>query len=93
MYDRDLLGEARVITNLKRTIFVKNLPKNVFHEDLDKLFSRFGKIKSVKVSQTPTYKVDKVKKTIDVDFAKPMISNGFGFVTFEEEKSVADALS
>ena len=48
-YQQDLLG-----TNITRladqNIFVRKIPKDLVHEDLEKAFSKYGEIKSCKVS-------------------------------------------
>ena len=48
-YDRDILGQNRQKIN-DRNVFVKRIPKEMKAVDLDKEFSKFGKVKSAKIS-------------------------------------------
>lgn len=58
-YDRDLQGVQRSSINTKKTILVKNLPKNVSHGDLEKALLKYGPVKSAKVSMSLAFrKVD-----------------------------------
>jgi len=38
-YDRELLGASRNQTNIKYTVFIKGIPKEYTHEQLDKAMS------------------------------------------------------
>ena len=54
-FDRALLGINKE-TLFEQSVFVK-LPKNnkILHEDLEKMFSDYGKVKSLKVSLNQDY--------------------------------------
>jgi len=52
-FDRSLLGSNKEKL-LDQSVFVK-LPKDILHRDLDKIFSEYGQIKSLKVSLNPDY--------------------------------------
>jgi RNA recognition motif-containing protein len=52
-FDLSLLGKNKEKL-FEQTIFVK-LPKDIFHKELEKIFSEFGEIKSAKVSLNPDY--------------------------------------
>ena len=100
-FDRDLLGANKVATNLKLTVFVKNIPEEYSHADLENYFKHFGSVKSAKISLGPRKKIlkdengqvinpDKVK---EFDYTLPPISNKFGFVCFESEESAQKAVA
>jgi len=52
-FDRSLLGSNKEKL-FDQSIFVK-LPKDILHRDLEKIFSEYGQIKSLKVSLNPDY--------------------------------------
>ena len=53
-FDKDLLGTNRNQTN-KNTIFVKGLDENIKSKELEEKFSKFGQVKSAKVSINADY--------------------------------------
>jgi len=52
-FDRSLLGSNKDKL-IDQSVFVK-LPKGILHRDLEKIFSEYGQIKSLKVSLNPDY--------------------------------------
>jgi len=55
-FDRDLLGANKNTTNLKLCVFVKNIPRDYSHADLENFFKSFGPVKSAKISLGPRKK-------------------------------------
>ncbi len=69
-YDKDLIGNQRNITNLKQNVFVKGIPADWTSKNLEENFSKFGKVKSAKISLAPVLKKEngeQGKKLIIVD--------------------------
>jgi len=97
-FDKDLLGTNR-IKIADHNIFVKNIPENHLRGELEQFFSRYGKIKSSKISVNPPEPikhnkdgepiVEEKKKTVD---PSGYTSRGYGFVCFEEAESAAAAI-
>ena len=52
-FDRSLLGSNKEKL-FDQSVFVK-LPKDILHRDLERIFSEYGQIKSLKVSLNPDY--------------------------------------
>jgi hypothetical protein len=55
-YDKDLIGNQKHITNLKQNVFVKSIPADWTAKTLEENFSKFGKVKSAKISLAPVIK-------------------------------------
>lgn len=53
-FDRQLLGSNKEKL-FSQNVFVRNVPKDVTHEQLHKIFSQFGPIKSLKISLNGDY--------------------------------------
>ena len=53
-FDKQLLGSNKEKL-AGSNVFVRSIPKNLEHEDLQKKFSEMGKIKSLKVSLNPDH--------------------------------------
>jgi hypothetical protein len=56
-FDRDLLGANKNATNLRLNVFIKNIPSEYSHADLENFFKSFGPVKSAKISVGPRKKV------------------------------------
>ena len=54
-FDKDLLGSNRPKLNRDNDIFVKNIPADWSSKGLEEYFSRYGPVKSAKVSINPDY--------------------------------------
>jgi polyadenylate-binding protein len=54
-FDKDLLGSNRPRLNRDNDIFVKNIPLDWSSKGLEEYFSRYGPVKSAKVSINPDY--------------------------------------
>jgi polyadenylate-binding protein len=48
-FDRNLLGNNREKLS-QNNVFIRNIPKNLSHQNLEDMFSQYGKVKSLKVS-------------------------------------------
>jgi len=101
-FDRDLLGANKINTNLKLTVFVKNIPEEYTHADLENYFKRFGPVKSAKISLGLRKKIQRDEngqpkkedgKSKEYDDTLPPVSNGFGFVCFETEEAAIQAVA
>ncbi|KAF4518607.1 hypothetical protein B566_EDAN009856, partial [Ephemera danica] len=76
-----------------RTIFVGNLPKEVNHKEVSKLFSKYGKISSVRLRSAPIAdsRVPKKVAVIKKDFHADR-TNINAYVVFEEVASAKESL-
>lgn len=76
-----------------RTIFVGNLPKEVSHKEVAKLFSKYGKISSLRLRSAPVAdsRVPKKVAVIKKDFHAER-TNINAYVMFEEVASAKEAL-
>ncbi|ORX48178.1 U11/U12 small nuclear ribonucleo protein 35 kDa protein [Piromyces finnis] len=61
---------AKLTSNSLKTLFVGRLKDNINERDIEKVFSKYGKIKSIRI-------------VVDIVTG---ISKGYGFVEFESEK-------
>jgi RNA recognition motif-containing protein len=88
-FDRDLLGANKTSTNTQLNVFVKGLPTELSTEELDHKFAEtFGEVKSAKISRSAPHKD---KKTVDPSL--PPVSNGYGFVCFQNKEAADKAIS
>lgn len=79
-FDKDLLGTNRAKI-ADHNIFVKNIPEDHLRGELETFFSKYGKVKSSKISiNAPKAKGD------------PYTSRGYGFVCFESAESAEAAV-
>lgn len=82
-------------TNLKLNVFVKDLPADLTPAELEKMFSTLGEVKSTKISLAPqvTVVTEGTRKIRQVDLSSPPVSNGYGFVCFQNEDSARRAVT
>jgi RNA recognition motif-containing protein len=82
------MGAQKNIMNVKQNVFLKFIPKNWTAKDLEQKFSYFGPIKSTKVSLSPIIKKENVngKLLYVAEQNIPCVSNGYGFICFENEE-------
>lgn len=62
--------------NMGNVLYVSNLPRKIYDEDLKEKFEKYGKVIEISIVREP--------------FSKE--SRGFGFITFESKKCAQDAL-
>jgi len=87
-FDKDLIGGNKNIINLRQNVFLTKIPKEWTSKDVETKFSVLGAVKSAKVSLSPVLveSVTDGKKMYHIDESSPCVSNGYGFVCFENEE-------
>jgi RNA recognition motif-containing protein len=89
------MGTNKLTTNLKQNIYVCKIPKNFTAAELEDKFKDIAPVKSCKVSVSPlTVIVNRNGKNIkEVDLSQPPVSNGYGFVCFQNAEDATKVLS
>ena len=72
-------------TKSKCNLFIKNIPLTAKEEDLEKVFSKFGEITSIRIQK------DKIENKDNKDKIE-LVSKGFGFVSFDKPEDAKKAL-
>ena len=72
-------------TKAKCNLFIKNIPLTAKEEDLEKVFSKFGEITSIRIQK------DKIENKDNKDKIE-LVSKGFGFVSFDKPEEAKKAL-
>jgi len=88
-FDKDLIGGNKNIINLRQNVFLTKVPKDWTSKDVETKFSAaFGPVKSAKISLAPHLIESNTdgKKMYHIDESTPCVSNGYGFVCFENEE-------
>ena len=67
-------------------LHIRNIPLTAKEEDLQKTFSKYGKIRSIKIER---YKLEKNEENSYKEIPK---SKGFGYVCFENQESAKNAM-
>ena len=67
-------------------LHIRNIPLTAKEEDLEKTFSKYGKIRSIKIER---YKLEKNDENSYKEIPK---SKGFGYVCFENQESAKNAM-
>ena len=72
-------------TKAKCNLIIKNIPLTAKEEDLEKVFSKFGEITSIRIQK------DKIENKDNKDKIE-LVSKGFGFVSFDKPEDAKKAL-
>jgi RNA recognition motif-containing protein len=67
-------------------LHIRNIPLTAKEEDLEKTFSKYGQIRSIKIER------DKLEKNEDNSYKEIPKSKGFGYVCFENQESAKNAM-
>ena len=72
--------------NSKCNLHIRNIPLTAKEEDLIKIFSKYGNIKSVKIEK------DRIEKKDGDESKIEFVSRGFGYLSFDNEESAQKAI-
>jgi polyadenylate-binding protein len=72
-------------TKAKCNLYIKNIPLTAKEEDLEKVFSKYGEITSIRIQK------DKIENKDNKDKIE-LVSKGFGFVSFDKPEDAKKAL-
>ena len=82
-----LLNQSMKIkeTKAKCNLYIKNIPLTAKEEDLEKVFSKYGEITSIRIQK------DKIENKDNKDKIE-LVSKGFGFISFDKPEEAKKAL-
>ena len=69
-------------TKAKCNLYIKNIPLTAKEEDLEKVFSKYGEITSIRIQKDKIENKDKIE----------LVSKGFGFISFDKPEEAKKAL-
>ena len=72
-------------TKAKCNLYIKNIPLTAKEEDLEKVFSKYGEITSIRIQK------DKIENKDNKDKIE-LVSKGFGFISFDKPEEAKKAL-
>ena len=72
-------------TTAKCNLYIKNIPLTAKEEDLEKVFSKYGEITSIRIQK------DKIENKDNKDKIE-LVSKGFGFISFDKPEEAKKAL-
>ena len=72
-------------TKAKCNLYIKNIPLTAKEEDLEKVFSKYGEITSIRIQKDKIENKDNKNKI-------ELVSKGFGFISFDKPEEAKKAL-